>query len=358
MLKAAEVGFASTIPLPSREIRMRQPHRLLIALTLAAPTSLGSQGAPVPATEWQVPWGAQDRPRDPYVAPDGLVYFVGQEGNYIARLNPRDGQFKRYTIDPGTNPHNLIVDAAGQVWYAGNRNGMIGRLDPATGAITRYPMPDTNVRDPHTLIFDQRGDIWFTAQNSGAVGHLEVRTGKIRLAFTGAGTRPYGIVLNSKGVPWFNLFGTDMLATIDPTTMVVRTFRLPDERARGRRIAITSDDVIWYGDYTRGYLGRLDPSTGKVEEIAMPGGAASLPYGMTADDKDRIWISENPPNKGSRLVGYDTKTRRFISSTPIGREGPNTIRHMFFDRKTGLLWFGTDQGTIGRAEVSAAKIAM
>jgi virginiamycin B lyase len=325
---------------------------------LCAPAWLGAQNAPVPTNEWQVPWGAQGRPRDPFAAADGHVYFVGQNGNYIARLDPKSGEFKQYTIDAGTNPHNLIVDNSGMVWYAGNRNGMIGKLNPLTGEITRFPMPDERVKDPHTLVFDAKGDIWFTAQNSGAVGHLETKTGKIRLAFTGAQTRPYGIVLNSKGTPWFNLFGTDMIATIDPKTMDVKTFKLPDAKTRGRRIALTSDDVVWYTDYTRGYLGRLDPRTGQVEEFAMPGGFQSLPYGMASDDKDRIWITENFPGKGSRLLGFDPKTRKFFAETAVGRPETNTIRHMYFDKKTGLLWFGTDQGTIGRADVGKVKTVM
>ena len=343
----------------SRSARLFPVAHALAALTLLTlPFGARAQLALVPANEWQVPWGAEGRPRDPYVAPDGSVFFVGQNGNYIAKLDPRSGQFTKFEIDPGTNPHNLIVDGQGMVWYAGNRNGMIGRLNPATREITRYPMPDARVRDPHTLIFDARGDIWFTAQNSNAVGHLETRTGRIRLAFTAAGSRPYGIVLNSKGTPWFNLFGTDQIATIDPATMAVRTFTLPNERARGRRIAVTSDDIIWYGDYTRGILGRLDPTTGRIEEIPLPAGPGSLPYGMASDDKDRIWVAQNVPNKGTTLVGYDPRTRRFLGEAKVGRETNNTIRHMYFDRRTGLLWFGTDQGAIGRAEVSRVRVAM
>ena len=153
-------------------------------VTVAA--DLAAQGGvPVPAQEWEVPWGAEGRPRDPYVAPDGSVFFAGQAGNYIARLDPKTGTFTRFEIDEGTYPHNLIVDARGQVWYAGNQNGMIGRLDPATRTITRYPMPDPSVRDPHTLIFDAQGNIWFTAQQSNAVGHLDTKTGAIRLVRTG-----------------------------------------------------------------------------------------------------------------------------------------------------------------------------
>ncbi len=339
--------------------------RLLTTIALAS--SISFLGAPTshlaaqatPSQEWEVPYGgAQGRPRDPYVAPDGRVFFVGQSGNYIARLDPRSGQFTKFEIDPGTNPHNLIVDQTGMVWYAGNRNGMIGKLNPATGEITRYPMPDEKVKDPHTLIFDARGDIWFTAQNSGAVGHLETKTGKIRLAYTGERTRPYGIVINSKGTPWFNLFGVDQIASIDPATMKVTTYKLPNERARGRRIAVTSDDIIWYGDYTRGILGRLDPKTGAIDEIPVPAGAGSLPYGLASDDKDRIWVTQNIPNQGTSLVGYDPKAKKFFGQTAIGKPTNNTIRHMYFDKKTGLLWFGTDQGTIGRAEVSKPRVTM
>lgn len=334
-------------------------HALYALVTLAVPfvpSPVAAQAsAIVPATEWTVPWDG--RPRDPYVAPDGQVFFVGQAGNYIARLNPKDGQWKRFEIDSGTHPHNLIIDPAGQVWYSGNRNGMIGKLDPATGAITRYPMPDPTVRDPHTLVFDQQGNIWFTAQNSNAVGHLNVKSGEIRLVRTAAQSRPYGIVINSKNIPWFNLFGTNKIATIDPATMAVKTIDLPHERARGRRIAITSDDIVWYVDYTRGFIGRLDPKTETIDEIPMPGGPASLPYGMAVDDKDVIWAAESGA-KGARLIGYDTKKKQFTHNTPIGKEGNNTIRHMYFDKKTGMLWFGTDQGTIGRAQVSGPKVTM
>lgn len=326
---------------------------LLVATSILPPSSLSAQA--VRNAEWEVPYGG--RPRDPYVAPDGSVFFVGQAGNYIAQLDPRTGTFKKFEIDPGTNPHNLIVDARGNVWYAGNRNGMIGKLDPRTGAITRYPMPDPAVRDPHTLTFDAQGNIWFTAQNSNFIGHLNVTTGNIRLVNTGADTRPYGIELNSRGIPYVNLFGTNKIAKVDPATMAVTTFNLPHERARSRRIAITADDVVWYVDYTRGFLGRLDPTTNRVTEIPMPGGPASLPYGMGKDDKGRLWVTESGRN-GAILYGFDPRTGQFFGRTLIGKEDNNTIRHMYFDPKTGQLWFGTDQGTIGRAEVSSARIAM
>lgn len=304
--------------------------------------------------EWTVPW-SKTRPRDPYVDQRGRVWFVGQAGNYVAYLDPASGGFKRYTIDPGTFPHDLVVDRRGMVWYTGNRNGRIVRLDPESGKLTTYLMPDSSVRDPHTLIFDQKGDGWFTAQSAGVVGRLGMADGKIRLWRLAKGARPYGILIDHSGRPWFDEFGTNRIGTIDPATGVLKEFTLPNDRTRPRRIALTSDGSIWYGDYTRGFLGRLDPRTGKTEEFAMPSGAMSLPYAMATDDHDRIWVAETgvQPN---RLVAFDPKSRAWVAAVPVGEKAPNTIRHMVFDARSRQLWFGTDQNTIGRATVPALTV--
>src|SRR5260221_8689182 len=105
------------------------------APSLALPAALPAATAPasgrvaadtVPIKEWRVPW-PETRPRDPAVAPDGKIWFVGQVGNYVARLDPGSGEVKRFAIDSGTGPHNIIVDAKGRPWDSGNRNRMIRR---------------------------------------------------------------------------------------------------------------------------------------------------------------------------------------------------------------------------------------
>src|SRR4051812_47431449 len=200
--------------------------QLVGLLGLAGATLMAAP--PVEVTEWQVPW-ENSRPRDPYPDAQGRVWFVGQVGNYVAVLDPANGKFRKYAIDPGTHPHNLIVDRRGAVWFAGNANGMIGRLGPGTGKITRYPMPDPAAKDPHTLTFDPAGDIWFTVQSGNYVGKLTVATGAIRLVKVPTDrARPYGIVVDAQGRPWFCEFGTNKIATVDPGTFAVREIPLPD----------------------------------------------------------------------------------------------------------------------------------
>jgi virginiamycin B lyase len=325
---------------------MRRLTTVALAAALLAPLSLEAQAnQPVPIKEWPVEWAG--RPRDPYVAPDGKVWFVGQAGNYIAHFDPTAETFKRFEIEAGTNPHNLIVDPKGQVWYTGNRNGRIGKLDPATGKIQTFPMPDPAARDPHTAIFDGKGNIFFTLQGSSMIGRLKMATGEIKLVKAGdQPANPYGIILDNAGNPWVALFRTNTVVRVNPETLELTPFKEASETSRSRRIEWTSDGMVWYVDEPRGFLGRINPKTGEVKEWQAPGGPGSRPYALTKDDKGRLWFSETGPVK--QLVGFDPRTERFFSVNSVS----NTIRHMMFDVRTGMMWFGTDSNNIGRAIVS------
>ena len=298
--------------------------------------------------EWTVPW-EDTRPRDPAVDPSGNVWFVGQTGHYIAKLDPASGKFQRFALDKGTGPHNLIVGADGAIWFAGNLKAYIGRMDPATGAIRKFPMPDSAAGDPHTLVLASNGDIWFTVQSGSFVGRLAPKSGEVRLVKVPTpGSRPYGIVLDATGRPWFNEFGRNALGTIDPQTMELEEHLLP-EGARGRRIALGRDGGIWYVDYARGRLARFDPKTRKVDEWLTPYGKGSLPYAMSTDDRGRMWLVETGPQP-NRLVGFDPASKKFFAMGNVP-SGGNNVRHMVFDAKRKELWFGTDANTIARAKV-------
>jgi virginiamycin B lyase len=307
--------------------------------------------------EWEVPY-EQSRPRDPFVAPDGRVWFCGQAGAYIAVLDPESGEFTQYDTD-GVRPHNLIVAEDGMVWYAGNAANEggtarhIGKLDPETGDIERFMMPDDRARDPHTMVFDSKGDIWFTVQGGNFIGKLFTQTGEVRLveAIEGrprrgnpSGSRPYGIEMDSNDRPWIALFNTNHIGTVDPETFELETIELA-ENALPRRLTITSDDIVWYGDWTRGTLGRLDPETHEVTEFPLPGGEGSRPYAVNSDDSDRIWLVETGP-RPNNVVGFDPMTGEIFSQTQP-ESGGGTIRHMYFDAETNSMWFGADTNTVG-----------
>lgn len=330
-----------------------------IALSLAvfglSTTPAFAQQAPE-IKEWNIDNGVRTQTRDPFVDAQGRVWFVGQRGHYAAYLDPKTGAVKKFDLDPGTGPHNLIVAPNGIVWYAGNaaRPGHIGKLDPETGKIVKYLMPDSAARDPHTLIFDKAGDIWFSVQGGNFIGKLTTATGDVRLiASKTPRSRPYGIKLDSKGNVWCVLFGTNKVATVDAKTFELREYDIPRASARPRRIEITPDDMIWYGDHQDGFLGRLDPTTGEIREWPMPSGSGSRPYGMASDELGRVWVVETGvmPN---RFVGFDSKTLKFLPGTDLPSGG--AVRHMFYDQRTKTVWFGVDTGFIGAAKLPPAIV--
>ena len=157
------------------------------------------------------------------------------------------------------------------------------------------------------------------------MGMLDPSSGAIRLKQSPTSrSRPYGIVVNSEGIPFFCEFGTNKLAVISPDTMDITEFELP-KGTRPRRLAITADDMVYYTDFAQGRLGRLDPKTKKVEDWPSPGGEDSRPYGIAATADGKVWYSESGL-KPNTIVRFDPKTRTF-ETWPIPSCG-GVVRHM------------------------------
>lgn len=309
-------------------------------------------------TEWKLT-SAGARPHDPAVAPDGSVWYTGQANSTLGRLDPRTGAFREYPLKPATDtgrrlpygvgPHGLVADKAGHIWFTGQLAGYVGKLDPKSGAVVEYHMPDAKARDPHTPIFDQKGTLWFTLQNSNMVGRIVPATGATTVVSVPTpASQPYGIVVNSKGVPFFSQLTGTRLGSIDPATMAIREYPLPPG-TMARRIAVTADDMLWYTDYARGYLGRLDPTNGSVKEWPTPSGAGpgAQPYAITAVG-NVVWYVEGGTNPNI-VVRFDPATATFQSwAIP---SGGGVVRHMVA-APDGSLWLACSAvDTLAKVEV-------
>jgi virginiamycin B lyase len=265
------------------------------------------------------------RPHDPLAARDGSLWYTGQLANKIGHIDPKTGSVKEYPLKTEHGgPHGIGEDKDGNIWYTANTGALIGKLDPKTGEVTEYLLPDPKAGDPHTLVFDRAGILWFTVQNGNFAGRLDPKSGEIKLLTPPTPkSRPYGIQVNSKGVPFVVDFGVNKIASIDPETLAFKEYDLPNAGARPRRLAITSDDVVWYTDFARGYPGRLDPATGKVTEWQSPSGPESQPYGISAIN-GVIWYSESGSTPNT-VIRFDPKTEKFQSWAIPG--GGNIVRN-------------------------------
>jgi virginiamycin B lyase len=324
------------------------------ALTLAAPAI--SDNVDVKFEQWMTP-SKPAYPHDPAVAPDGSVWYTGQRANVVGRFDPATQQFKEYTLPTrNSGPHGLQPDKDGNIWYTGNAAGLIGKVDAKTGKITEYKMPNPKATDPHTIAFLPDGRLFFTVQAGNFIGTLDPKTpnGAIKLVESPTvNSRPYGVRLDSKGVPFFDEFNSNKIASADPKTLIIREYPLPDKGARPRRIAVAKDDTVWYGDYARGYLGHLDPKTGKVEEFKSPGGEDSRPYAIDVTADGAVWYVETGDDAKNMLVRFNPETKKF-QTWPIPGGG-GTVRNMDID-KNGDLWLAeSGTGKITRVRIAAGK---
>ena len=225
--------------------------------------------AKIAFTEWQVPTLGQ-RSRDPIEAADGSIWWAGQWGNLVGRIDPATGAMTEYPLPGGAMPHSVTLDDAGNVWYTGNQNGTVGKLDPDAGEITVYEMPDPAARDPHTPIFDRDGILWFTLQQSNMVGRLDPASGDVKLVtMRTPGAKPYGIKIDDQGTPWVACNGSNCLVKVDPATMALTEIKLPDPATTVRRLDIADDGRIWYVNSSQGRLGRFDPGKRRDQGVAV-----------------------------------------------------------------------------------------
>ena len=315
--------------------------------------TLVSGPATISMREWKVPKLGQ-RARDPVQAPDGSIWWCGQYGNVVGRIKPDTGEVWEYSLPDGAKPHSITPDRDGNIWYTGNGNGTMGKLDPRTGVITEFKMPNPAAKDPHTAVFDTKGTLWFTLQVSNMIGRLVPSTGDIKLVTSPRkDSRPYGIKLAADGSLWVSCNGSNCLLKVDPETMAVKEYDLP-EGTTVRRLDIAADDMIWYVNSSLGRLGRLDPKTGQIKEWLSPSGPKSHPYAIAVVD-GKVWYNESA-QRPDALVRFDPVTETFQSwPVPSGGIYAGMIRHMRPTREGNLLIHQTSTNRIYEVNVKSGS---
>jgi virginiamycin B lyase len=133
------------------------------------------------------------------------------------------------------------------------------------------------------------------------------------------------------------------------TRAIITEYDLPRRYQQPHDVVLDSSGVVWYSDFERPLIGRLDPKTGKVVQYAVPSiKKGGVPYGirkLTIDYEDNPWI-----NLGSQgAVGkFDRKTEKFetwsIPKVPGSDRNPGTCcvepLHIQVDGKAWVLLNG------------------
>jgi virginiamycin B lyase len=130
----------------------------------------------------------------------------------------------------------------------------------------------------------------------------------------------------------------------------LQTFEVP-AGSRPHDVAVGPDGEVWYTAQATGKLGRLEPSTGEVEDVAL--GDGSSPHGVIVGPDGAPWVTDTGLNAIVRVDPSSLEVRVF--PVPAGR--PTIGMHTAaFDRTGGTLWFTGNGGYYGRLSVADGRM--
>jgi virginiamycin B lyase len=129
----------------------------------------------------------------------------------------------------------------------------------------------------------------------------------------------------------------------------IREYDVPSG-ARPHDVAPAPDGGVWYTGQGNGTLGRLDPATGTVRDIAL--GRGSAPHGVIVGPDGSAWITDGGLDAIVRVDSESEEVRAF--PLPAGRSGAN-LNTAAFDGQ-GVLWFTGQAGVYGRLDPATGQV--
>lgn len=295
--------------------------------------------------EYDVPPAAGMKPRsyhDPYIAPNGEVWFNDRANRSVLRIDPDARDLKKMILEeyqapwPETSMHGITIDRSGRVYYADIAGGYLGELDRDTGTFTRYESTDDVDESMVQIVVDSKDNVWGGLISGNKLFRLDAGTRGVRMwDFPTPDTNPYGLIASRDDKLWAAGISVHKIIRFDPVTEQFTEYPTPTQPSAPRRLGEDRHGNIWWAEYTGGHLGSLDPATGEMKQyrypLAFSRGYDAWPVG------NLIWSTEATYET---LVSFDPATESFVYyplplSQPSGNPGVPKIEV----ENDGTIWF-------------------
>jgi virginiamycin B lyase len=303
--------------------------RFMTPVVAALASAFATSALAAQATYYQLPSGAF--PHDVAPAPDGAVWYSGQQKGILGRFDPNTGKNEEIPLGPGAAPHGVIIGPDGAPWITEGGQNAIARVDPVTRQVKLFPLPrEFAYANLNTATFDKKGILWFTGQ-AGVHGRVNPATGKVE-AWHSPRPGSYGITTTPGGDVWFASLAGDYIGKIDTDTGAVTVVDPPRKGSGPRRIWSDSKGMLWVSFWNAGGIGRYDPAAKSWKVWSMPKSRSGT-YAVYVDAKDRVWATDWLANAIQR---FDPATETF-ETFPSDKRGAS-VRQML--GRPGEAWGG------------------
>jgi sugar lactone lactonase YvrE len=187
--------------------------KLIVSTAALAFAATAAHAAQV--SYYQLPPGSY--PHDVAAAPDGSVWFSGQQQGFAGRFDPASGKLEKISLGAGAAPHGVIIGSDGAAWLTEGGNDAIARVDLKTKEVKLFPLPkEFHNANLNTPTMDKSGIVWFTGQN-GVHGRVDPKTGKVE-AWRSPRRGTYGITVTPGNEVWYAALAGDHLGHINRNT--------------------------------------------------------------------------------------------------------------------------------------------
>jgi virginiamycin B lyase len=150
------------------------------------------------------------------------------------------------------------------------------------------PYEKSRPRDPFA---ENESSVWFVGQRSGYLAHLDVKNGAFSQVELKSGSGPHNLIVSSEGIVWYAGNLNRLIGRYDPTTGDIEEIAMPDEAARDPHTLILDkgEENIWFTVQGGNMMGRLNIESRKVDLIRSKS-SRSRPYGIKMAPDGSVWV--------------------------------------------------------------------
>ncbi|MBI3949850.1 MAG: carboxypeptidase regulatory-like domain-containing protein [Acidobacteria bacterium] len=291
-------------------------------------------------------------PHDICVDSKSRIWAADMGNDVLEMLDPKTEEWKLYPYPvKKAGAHSIIESPDGKIWIVLQVANQIASFDPSTEEFRLYRVPDPGKMSigprPHTHVFDSKGNLWYTEIAANRVSKLEPKTGHITvydlpeqpdLFRDSFWLWPYGIAIDSQDSIYYSKLGGNRIGKIDSSSGKIEEYEMPIPYSGPRRLDTDSKGNLWVPAFTIGKLYRFDPQTKQFKEFQILT-TNSAPYALYVDKKkDRVYICEAAAD---RIGVFDIAAETFSEVLLPSQFG--YTRKIDQDKNTGMIWTSYSQ---------------
>jgi virginiamycin B lyase len=277
---------------------------------------------------------------------DDNVWFLITREDKVVKIEPDTLQMTEYTLPLGSAPYSIGIDSKGVLWLSAHGIEMLLEFDPKTQEVISHAPPSHGFL-VHVNVDKKSDTVYFAQPGANEIVSFHRDQGFTEFNIPTPQSGPARLDFDSEGNVWFAELYANKLAKLVPATKEFKEWSLPTKDGFPSYARVDQNGTVWVSQpmadrivkfkdekftefvvptknsivstqlidkegnvwFTEGgwrgsaggnKVGRLDPNTGKFEELEIPLSNAQ-PAGIVMTKGGDIWFQLSARGKIVRL---------------------------------------------------------